>query len=989
MGTFESRRPTPGVPLHGHRFVASRQRAQRFFADAGDLPQRGQDWRAPPYRIVGRPGLDAQCGPPYPHLQGHSRVSAEPAPENPSRSATRTFLFTDIEGSTRLWEHEPARMRVAVARHDALSREAVESTGGRVVKTTGDGVHAVFEDALQALHAALSLQQAMAAPVEEGTLLLKVRCGMHCGESEERDGDFYGPALNRAARVMGAAHGGQTLVTQAVVERVATRLPAGVTLHDLGTVRLRDLASPERVHQLQHPALRAQFPPLRSLEATPNNLTQQLNSFVGRERELAEVRALLSKTRLLTLLGMGGIGKSRLSVQLGAELLDEYPDGVWLVELAPLADPLLVPQALASALGVKEERGASVTEALLAYVRDKTLLVILDNCEHVVHACADLAKRLLQAAPGVRVLTSSRDVLQVAGETVYQLPTLGVPAAEEEGADTVPPMREGRQGAVRRALRPGQLSELGRHAAVQLFLDRAGAVLPTFRLDTDNATAVASICRRLDGIPLALELAAARTRALSVQAIAERLKDRFRLLVSGDQTVLPRQRTLRALIDWSFELLSEPERLLFRRLAVFAGGWKLESAEAVCAGDGLDALDVLEVLAQLVQKSLVVMEPGGARYRMLETVRAYALERLQGASEEARVRTRHIEHYLALADQARLQLVGPSQAEWLGHLDRERENLLQAHDWCGRAAECGAQGLQLVFVLKNYWRIRGLVGLGQRVTVEALHREAARQRGFERCRVLCDAGQLTYFAGDFERARAYLEESHDIAVELGDSARLAAVLQPLGMVYMALGEVSKALTTYESALSLAREVGEPRQVAAAQNALAQLQQSLGRLQEADALFAQVQTIAENLGDKESVAIATLNRAMVAVNLGAPDDAHRMLRQVRLIANALGSLPVEKSLLEVCAGLCASMLRPQAAARLFGAAEAMGARTGIRREANDEAFLAPLIGQAQSALGPALFGQEEARGRSFDPEHVGEELREALGADLPTTLTRCS
>lgn len=909
-----------------------------------------------------------------------SRVSAEPAPENPRRSAIRTFLFTDIEGSTRLWEHEPARMRLAVARHDLLSRDAVESAGGRVVKTTGDGVHAVFDDPLQALQAALHLQQALAARVNDGALTLKVRCGVHSGDSEARDGDFYGPALNRAARVMGAAHGGQTLVTQVVAERVAGHLPPQTTLLDLGSVRLRDLASPERVYQVQHPALRASFPPLRSLEATPNNLVQQLNSFVGRERELAEVRALLGKTRLLTLLGMGGIGKSRLSVQLGAELLDEYPDGVWLVELAPLADPLLVPQALATVLGVKEERGASVTEALLAHVRDKTLLVILDNCEHVVHACADLAKRLLQAGPGVRVLTSSRDVLEVAGETVYQVPTLGVPAADEEGADTVPPRREG--GVARRAVRPDAVGTLGRHEAVRLFLDRVGAVQPTFRLDADNAAAVASICRRLDGIPLALELAAARTRAMSVQAIAERLKDRFRLLVSGDQTVLPRQRTLRALIDWSFELLSEPERALFRRLAVFAGGWKLESAEGVCADDTLKADEVLDLLAQLVQKSLVVMEPAGQRYRMLETVRAYALDRLQEAGEEAATRARHVAHYLALAEAARAQFVGPHHAEWLSHLDRERENLLQVHDWCGRDAACGPEGLQLVFVLKNYWRIRGLLGLGRRVTIEALQRASTQIRGFERCRVLCDAGQLTYFAGDFEAARGYLEESHAIARELSDGGRLAAVLQPLGMVYMALGEHAKALATFEAAVALARDLGEPRRLAASLNALAQLHQAQGQLREADELFSQVQSIAEGLGDQESIAIAFLNRAMVAINVGDHGSARLMLRNVKIVADALGSLPVEKSLREVCAGLCASTSRPHMAARLYGAAEALGTRTGMRREVNDEAFLAPLMEAVRNSLGRATFDQQEAVGRTLEPERTAEEVSAALDANDP-------
>ena len=819
----------------------------------------------------------------------------------------------------------------------------------------------------------------MAAPVPEGALALKVRCGVHCGESEARDGDFYGPALNRAARVMGAAHGGQTLITQAVAERVATRLPAEVTLQDLGTVRLRDLASPERVHQLQHPALRTQFPPLRSLEATPNNLTQQLNSFVGRERELAEVRELLGKTRLLTLLGMGGIGKSRLSVQLGAELLDEYADGVWLVELAPLADPLLVPQALASVLGVKEERGASVTEALLAYVRDKTLLVILDNCEHVVQACADLAKRLLQAAPGVRVLTSSRDVLQVAGETVYQVPTLGVPAADEDGADTVPPSRGGREAVARRASNPRLLAELGRHEAVRLFLDRACAVQPAFRLDVDNAAAVASICRRLDGIPLALELAAARTRALSVQAIAERLKDRFRLLVSGDQTVLPRQRTLRALIDWSFELLSEPERTIFRRLSVFAGGWTLDSAEAVCADDGLDAMEVLDLLAQLVQKSLVVMEPGGARYRMLETVRAYGAEKLAEAGDEAPARGRHVAHYVEYADQARGKLAGPEQAQWLTLLDLERENLLAAHAWCGVEESCLEQGLRLVFLLKIYWHARGLLSLGLRITVEALTRTSPDQRDILRCRALCDAGQLAYHMGRYQEARQYLQESYDIAVALQNKERLSAVLPPLGNVLVAAGNLDQAMSVYETAVSLAKELGRERQELVALDALAQLHRVLGQLPQAEALCRNVVERCEALSDREGAAVARLNLAMVAIALEEFAQAVELLRLVRIVATEVGSKPLHKSLLDVVAGLSVSLGDTESAAKLFGAAEATASRAGIRREPHDDAFLLPLIDKARQTSGPVRFAVGEASGRAASDDEIASLLASVLSA----------
>jgi predicted ATPase/class 3 adenylate cyclase len=892
------------------------------------------------------------------------RVTVEPS--------VATFLFTDIEGSTRLWEREPDRMRVALADHDRLCRDSVHRCGGHIVKSTGDGIHAVFADAVDALNAVLDLQQALTGngvqpdpASKDGTrpgatpLELRVRCGLHCGDFERRDGDFYGPVLNRAARVMSIAHGGQTLLSQAVAEQVTDRLPPEVELQDLGSVRLRDLTEPERVYQLLHPALRRQFPPLRSLEATPNNLPQQLNSFVGREQELADVRQLLQRTRLLTLLGMGGIGKSRLSVQLGADLLDEHGDGVWLVELAPLTDARLVPQALATVLGVKEGSGQTVIESLLAHVRDKSMLVILDNCEHVVQACADLAKQLLQTGAGLKVLASSRDVLQVAGETTYQVPTLSVPEAQED---------------IHAAI---EVDRLSRHEAVRLFVDRASAAQSRFRLTPDNAAAVAAICHRLDGIPLAIELAAARTRALSVQAIATRLKDRFRLLVTADQTVLPRQRTLRALIDWSFDLLSEPERQLFRRLAVFAGGWSLDAAEAIGADEGLVSDDVLDLLAQLVGKSLVVMEPGGERYRMLETVRAYAAEKLAEAQDEVPTRRRHVAHFLDFAAATPQRLTGADQGVWLQCLDRERENLLLAHDWCGRLPDCAEQGLELVFVLKNYWRMRGLLGLGHRVTSEALARTQPGDRSFGRCRVLCDTGQLCYFTGRYAEARQHLEESLAIARDLGDARRMAAAMQALGTVYGVLGETGSAQAMYEQTLLVAHGSGYSRLVVAATNSLAQLHRASGRLSEAEALYARVIALAREQEDLESVAIGLLNQAMVSISRQQVDHARPMLAEVRTLAAQIGSRPVEQSLLEVCAGLSAADQDPQRAARLFGAAEARAQRTGLRRDANDDRFLMPLMAAVQAQLDVQDYQRLLADGRDGTDDELASDLDQVL------------
>jgi predicted ATPase/class 3 adenylate cyclase len=863
-----------------------------------------------------------------------------------------TYLFTDIEGSTRLWEEAPERMRLALARHDALCHAAVERHRGTIVKTTGDGVHAAFDSAHDALAAAVDMQLALAAPEAGDGIVLRIRCGLHRGVDERRAGDFYGREVNRAARIMSAAHGGQILVSQAVADAVRTDPPADVSLRDLGAVRLRDLAAPERVYQVIHPRLRAEFPALRSLDATPNNLAQQLNSFVGRSRELADVRRLLAANRLVTLLGMGGIGKSRLSVQLGAEVLDDYPDGVWLIELAPLADAQLVPQAVAAVLGVKEEAGGTVLDALLKFARDRTLLIILDNCEHLVHACADVAKRLLQAGPKVKILATSRDALQIAGETVFQLAPLAAPDPRAQAA----------------------AEALAQSDAVRLFVDRAGAAQPAFRLTANNARTVAAICHQLDGIPLALELAAARTRALSVEAIAARLHERFKLLVTGDRTVLPRQRTLRALIDWSYDLLAPPERTLFQRLSIFAGGWTLEAAEAVGAGGDIEAADVLDLLARLVEKSLVIADIEGGRYRMLETVRQYALERLREAGDEETARTRHLEYYLALAERALSELAGPLQGQWLARLDCERDNLLAAIGWSAQADDRASSGLRLVYALRPYWLNRGLLMLGCQVTVEVLAWPALQQRDIQRCRALFGAGQLCFFSGRDREARIHLTESLDIARALGRSDMIARVLQPLGMACLSEHDFDTARTHLEEALALAREQGNPRELAGALNSVAMLRRMEGALAEAESMYRQTVEAARAIGDQESIAIGLLNLAMVQVLSGRNDEAAPNLVEADAIGRQIGSQPVERSFLEACAGVAAARGDFERAVLYFGSAEMQREQTGLRRDPADEAYLQRAIDVARAALGDEVFARVEGRGRIVPDAVLLEQAR---------------
>jgi class 3 adenylate cyclase len=486
------------------------------------------------------------------------------APTTLRPTGTITFLFTDIEGSTRLWEQQPEAMEAALARHDALAADAIQRHEGTLVKHRGEGdsLFAVFARAADAVAAAVALQQALITEPWPAQTVPRVRLALHTGDAVLRDGDYFGPAVNRCARLRAVAHGGQLLLSSATQELVRDALPEGVTLRELGEHRLRDLARPERVFQLLHPDLPADFPPLASLNTLPNNLPQQVTSFIGREKEMAEVRRLLDKTRLLTLTGSGGTGKTRVSMQVAADLLEGEGDGVWLVELAPLADPALVPQAVATALGIREEPGKPLSQTLVDFLKPKRLLLLLDNCEHLLAACAELAEQILRHCPGVQILATSREGLNIPGETTYRLPSLSLPDPRQL---------------------PSSVEGLTQYEAVRLFIDRATAAVPSFTVTNQNAPAVAQLCVRLDGIPLAIELAAARVKALSVEQINARIADMFRLLTGGSRTALPRQQTLRAAIDWSYDLLSEKEKILLRRLSVFAGGWTLEAAEQVCA----------------------------------------------------------------------------------------------------------------------------------------------------------------------------------------------------------------------------------------------------------------------------------------------------------------------------------------------------------------------------------------------------------------------
>jgi len=861
----------------------------------------------------------------------------------PDPTPATVFLFTDIEGSTRLWEQAPEAMREALARHDAIAAASVESNGGRVVKTTGDGVHAVFHDPLDAVKSAIAMQVALDTAEGDDTIKLRVRAGLHVGVEDERGNDFYGTSVNRAARIMSAAHGGQVLVSDAVASLLRDRLPVDICLRPLGRVRLRDLSEPEAVHQVEHPKLRTQFPALRSLESTPNNLPHALTSFIGREKELADVCEKLRTARLLTICGIGGLGKSRLSLQVAAASLDDFMDGVWFIELAPVSDPRLVAQALATVVGIREDAGQSPHDAIMKFVRDRRLLIVLDNCEHVTQACAELARGVLQSGAGVTVLATSRERLGIGGEQTYPLAPFAVPPREP--------------------LAPSALNEF---ASVRLLSERALAARPDFAITSDNASAVAAICQQLDGIPLALELAAARVRSMSVQRIAERLSDRFKLLSTGDRTSLPRQQTLRALIDWSYDLLSPEEQTLFRRLAVFAGGFTLEAAENVAEGGALARDDLQDLVTQLVEKSLVILDGEHDRYRMLETVRQYGVEKLR-AEEEVVTRERFVSYYVELSERAAPAMTGSEAAHWLKLLDDERENVLAAHASCADVKNGGELDLRLVRAVRRYFSTRGFFNLIYTMTVEALGRNDGLARDLHRCRALSDAGQYALRSGRHVEALGYLEESLAIAQELRDESRIAIVLQPIGLTHLACGDTDLARQYLQQALECARASGNRYEIAAALCGIEQLHRVTGDLEAAESTAREVLSAMRDLDDQPNIGIALINLAMIAVLRARQDDARVMLLEIVAINAALGGAPLRQGILEVAAGVAAAASDFPRAATLYGAAEALAEASGRKREPADEALVNSFVEKARSALGNVGFDDAVRQGRTLTVE----------------------
>jgi predicted ATPase/class 3 adenylate cyclase len=703
---------------------------------------------------------------------------------------TLTFLFTDIEGSTallqRLGEDDYAQV---LTRHHALIRSALAAHDGREVDTQGDAFFAVFSSPRGCVAAVLEMQQAMAAHAWPGGEQVRVRMGIHCGEAARTAAGLVGLEVHRAARVAAVGHGGQVLVSEAAAVLVRDGLPPGAALADLGSHRLKDLGRPEQVFQLQAAGLPARFPPLRSLgnPALPNNLPAQLSAFIGRDREVAEVRALVESARLVTLTGAGGCGKTRLGLQVAAALLDGSGDGVWLAELAAVTNEDAVPAAISRALRLAAQPARPALEALLDALALQDVLIVVDNCEHLIGGCAKTAEAIVWRCPKVHLLATSREPLGIGGETIYRVPSLSLPGPCEAG-----------------------LPAAGSSDAVALFADRARASGVALAAEEQAGPLVVSVCRRLDGMPLAIELAAARLRSMSLAELHDRLDQRFRLLTGGSRTAVERQQTLRATVGWSYSLLTGAEQLLLGRLSVFAGGFGLDAAEAVCGSGDLDVLEVADLLGSLVDKSLVVAEPAGGtlRYRLLETIRLFAAERLaEAGGEAAAVAVAHRAHFLSLAETAAAYLTGPEQGRWLARLDADQANLRRAAEHAAGRPDGTALVLRLGVALDRYWRARSRQQESFGLLVPVLRRPDARADPALFGAALVTAARAASRI-DGATARQLAEQAVHVTCQLGDERLLSRALALLCAAHCLVGQVETGRPFGQESVERARRLGD-------------------------------------------------------------------------------------------------------------------------------------------------------------------------------------
>ena len=901
-------------------------------------------------------------------------------------TGTVTFLFTDIEGSTRMWEHDAPAMQAALARHDELLRRAIEERGGYVFKTVGDAFCCAFPTAPDALEAALQAQRVLFAEewgIEGG---VRVRMGLHTGVAEESDGDYFGPPVNRVARLMSAAHGRQVLLSLSAQELVRDQLPTRTSLRDLGEHRLKDLFRPERVFQLLASGLPSEFPPLRTLDAYRNNLPLQPTQLVGRQKEIAEVCERLSRpeVRLLTLTGPGGTGKTRLGLQAAAELTEEFEHGAFFVSLAAISEPQLVVGAVAGALGVKEAGGLPLLESLENYLGEKHILLMLDNFEQVLEA-APMVTELLSAAPYLMVLATSRIPLRLYGEHEYAVPPLALPDPEQ-----LPPVER-----------------LSQYEAVRLLVERSQAAKADFSVTNENAAAVAEICHRLDGLPLAIELAAARIKLLTPQAMLARLGNRLKLLTGGARDLPQRQQTLRSTIEWSYGLLEEGEKVLFARLSVFAGGRTLEAIEAICDAEGDLPVEVLDGLTSLVDKSLLKQEEGVGgepRFVMLETIHEFAREKLKESVEAEEIKRVHAQYFLTLAEETYPELKGPDQLEWLERLEAEHDNMRAAISWALERKEAEL-AIRQGGALWRFSLVRGHYAEGRRWLEEALAIDGGESLE-SRAMALAGAGTLASEQGDLDwakeaceeglkllaheareaseanlcllaclgwvkwrreehgQATQLFEESLALSREMSDTWWLASFLQGLATVSYSQGGFERATELYEQSMDLFREQGDKRGLAISLGNLAMLVYSQGDLGRAAKLTEEAVALLRELGTRGGVSMGLYNLGWIALLQDDLGRAANLYRESLSLSWDSGLNPLVQNALEGLACVAGAKGEADRAARLWGAAQALHETKGIPRDADFLAEADARTSAVRSGMGEGAWKEAWRKGRAM-------------------------
>ncbi len=884
--------------------------------------------------------------------QGQVPRASASTPPSALPTGAVTFCFGDIEGATQLASELRSDYSDVLLAHRSILRDAWTRHHGREIRAEGDSFFVVFASPKEALGAVVEAQRGLAAHNWPERASVRVRMGLHTGEASVTGAEYEGIEVIRTARIAAAAHGGQVLVSNCTWALLKDDLPTGAALRDLGEHRLKDFPRPEHIYQLAIDGLPADFPALRSLAATPGSLAQsatptnlvtQLTRFIGRERELQETKVLLVNARLLTISGAGGLGKTRLSIELAASVLEEFSAGVWFVELAGLSDESLVPHAVATVVGVRESTNEPMEVTLSRHLEARRALIVLDNCEHLVEGCARMVQVFLQRCPGLTVLATSREILNVPGEVVSRLSPLALPSAE----------------------RSEQVEELLRYEAVALFVDRATLADPSFRLDPQSAAKVAGICSRLDGIPLALELAAARISVMSLEDLASKLEDRFRALRGGSRTLAQRQQTLAATIDWSHALLTDVERALFRRLSVFAGGFGLDAAEAVCVGVDLEEADVMDVLSRLIDKSLIPpgdRSGGRTRYRLLETIREYAGERLKEAGESPAIQRRHAEQYLRVAEAGEDALRGAGQSEWLRRLDQELDNFRAALAWAQE--EEPALGLGLASALVGYWFTRGVVREGR----DWLERFLATCAPDTPCRVkaLNGAGILATIQGAAEDARRLLQQSIQLSETRQDRPSLATALSYLGRLE-AVGSVGSGVETREHlqrAISISRELGDRYGEGFSLGYLGYYEYyGTGDLVLGAELLQRSVDLLVEKGDRMMALRPMLGLGLIALERGEVAEARQRWREALRLSRDLRDTWTIGLYLECFSALAAQESQDERAMTLVGAAEMLRSRYGVDCPPPLKAKIERWVAPVRDRLGTR--SQEDvARGRSM-------------------------